>query len=143
MKIAKKEPYLIEIRTQIVSLVLIGNMRPLDVAKLLDISFQSVYNIVKCAKDCGFNLTVNPCIDKCYIADLPHSDRPKIITEDVEKGIIDSITKDHCGCEKSAEYLAYEASISQSSVLSILKCHGFSKCKPIWKPGLTDEMKRK
>jgi hypothetical protein len=56
-----------------------------------------------------------------YAEDAKRSGRPKEIIPEKEKAIIESVSKDRNGREKSSEILAYEASISHSSVLRILK----------------------
>lgn len=138
-----REEHSTEIRTQIVALVMVAKMKPQDVAMMLKIPQTSVYNIVKRAKSQGFDPTVNPRIEHEHVANLKRSGRPKTVTEEIEASVIASITKDRAGCEKSAEYLAFEAGISTISVLRLLKLNSFSKCKPTWKPGLTDDMRKK
>jgi transposase len=137
-----REEYSVELRAQIVTLVMIAKLKPQDVAKMLNIPQNSVYNIVKRAKEHGYDPTVNPRIEHEHIANKKRSGRPKVVTEEIEASIIASITKDRAGREKSAEYLAYEAGISESSVLRLLKFNSLSKCKPTWKPGLTEEMRQ-
>ena len=131
-----------ETRAQIVALVMIAKMKPQDVAILLNMPCVSVYQIVQRAKKHGYDPTVNPRIEHTHVADKARSGRPKVVTEAIEASIIASITRDRAGREKSAEYLAYEAGISESSVLRLLKLRSFTKCKPTIKPGLTDEMKQ-
>ncbi|EED23249.1 conserved hypothetical protein [Talaromyces stipitatus ATCC 10500] len=125
-----REEYSVEIRAQIVALVMIAKMKPQDVAILLNIPQVTVYNIIKRAKEYGYDPTVNPRIEHEHVASKERSGRPKVVTEAIESSIIASITKDRAGREKSAEYLAYEAGISESSVLRLLKLNPFSKCKP-------------
>jgi hypothetical protein len=57
---------------------------------------------VKTAKVRGFDPKVDPRILERYVVDAPRSGRP---------------TKDRAGREKSSEYRAHKASISQSSAL--------------------------
>ncbi|KAL3704224.1 hypothetical protein TMatcc_009915 [Talaromyces marneffei ATCC 18224] len=137
-----REEYSVETRAQIVALVMIAKMKPQDVAILLNIPRVSVYQIVQRAKEHGYDPTVNPRIEHEHVANNTRSGRPKVVTEAIEASIIASITKDRAGREKSAEYLAYEAGISESSVLRLLKLNSFNKCKPTVKPGLTDKMKQ-
>jgi len=66
-----------------------------------------------------------------------------VIYEVTRQDIINLVTKNRCGCEKSSEYLAYKVGISESSILRILNSSFFRKCKPTWKPRLTDEARRK
>ena len=65
-----------------------------------------------------------------------------MITAEQEKQVIDSVTADCIGCEKSAEVLGFEAGISIISILRILKDNGFTSKKPTCKPGLTDAAKQ-
>lgn len=131
-----------EIRAQIVALVMVAKMKPQDVAILLNIPKVTVYNVVQRAKEQGFDPTVNPRIEHEHVASKARSGRPKVVTEEIEASVIASITKDRAGREKSAEYLAYEAGISESTVLRLLKLQSFTKCKPTWKPGLTEKMRQ-
>ncbi|KAI7978398.1 hypothetical protein EIK77_007679 [Talaromyces pinophilus] len=121
---------------------MIAKMKPQDVAVMLNMPQNSVYNIVKRAREHGYDPTVNPRIEHEHVANKERSGRPKVVTEAIEASIIASITKDRAGREKSAEYLAYEAGISESSVLRLLKSKSFKKFKPTMKPGLTEEMKQ-
>lgn len=132
-----------ETRTQVVSLVLVGKLTPKQVANIFNISSRTINKIIQRATERGYDPLVSPYIEKHHIIDATRSGRPKTISEATKQGVIDSVTKDRCGREKSTEYLAYEAGISESSVLRILNSSFFKKCKPTWKPGLTDEMKHK
>jgi transposase len=132
-----------ETRTQVVSLVLVGKIPPKQVANIFNIPDGTIYKIIKRATERGFDPSVSPYIEKHHITDAPRSGRPKAISEATQQGVIDSVTKDRCGREKSCEYLAYEAGISESSVLRILNSSFFRKCKPTWKPGLTNDMRQK
>jgi transposase len=104
---------------------------------------RNIYNIIQRAKDCGYNPEVDPRILEEYVVDAEGSGCPKLISESTKQAVIDSITNDRARCEESAEYLAYEAGISQSSVSNILKQSEFTKTKPTWKPGLADDMKKR
>jgi transposase len=138
-----REEYSVEIRAQIVALVMIAKMKPQDVAILLNMPQATVYKIIQRARSHGYDPSVNPRIEHVHIASKERTGRPKVVTEAIEASIIASVTKDRAGREKSAEFLAYEAGISESSVLRFLKSNFFSKCKPTWKPGLTDDMKQR
>jgi transposase len=133
----------ITIRAQALALVTLANMPVATVAEMTGISRQHIYILIKNAKQRGFNPTVDPRILEEYVIDAPRSGRPKEISPLVEQAIIETVTKDRAGREKSSEYLAYEAGISQSSTLRILKRSGLSKTKPTWKPGLTDAAKKR
>jgi transposase len=132
----------ISVRIQALCLATVANMPVPKVAEIMGMTPVTVYRIVKRARDRGYNPDVNVHIREEYVPDAQRSGRPKEITPAIEQSIIDSVTKDRAGREKSAEFLAYEAGISHSSCLSILKRHNFSSCKPTWKPGLTDDARR-
>ena len=71
-----------------------------------------------------------------------HSGRLKVVNKAIKALIITSITKDRASYKKSAKYLAYEAGISKSSILRLLKLRSFSKYKPTIKLGLTLEIRQ-
>lgn len=119
-------------------------MKPQDVATLLQMPQSSVYRIIERAKTRGFDPTSNPPrVEHYHVADKPRSGRPKVVTPGIGESIIASLNKGRSGREKSAEYLAYEAGISESSALHFLNSNAFKKRKPTWKPGLTDAMRFK
>jgi transposase len=133
----------IPVRIQALCLATVANMPVPKVAEIMGMTPVTVYRIIKRARDRGFNPDIDARIREEYVLDAQRSGRPKEITPAIEQSVIDSVTKDRAGREKSAEFLAYEAGISRSSCLSILKHHKFSSCKPTWKPGLTDEARRR
>ncbi|EEA24097.1 hypothetical protein TMatcc_007171 [Talaromyces marneffei ATCC 18224] len=125
-----REEYSVETRSQIVTLVMIAKMKPQDVSLMLNIPQSSVYNIIKRAKEHGYDPTVNPRIKHDHVASEERSGRPKVVTEAIKASITASVTNDPASREKSTESLAYEAGISESSVLHrLLKFESFSKCK--------------
>jgi transposase len=77
-----------------------------------------------------------------YVEDGARSGRPKEISKETEDAIIQAVTKDRNGREKSSEVLAYEAGISSSSTLKILGKYGFSSVKPTRKPGLNETQRK-
>jgi transposase len=104
---------------------------------------QTIQYWVKKAREHGYNPEIDPHILPVYVEDGKRTGHPKEITEATKQAILESISKDQNGREKSSEILAYEASISYSSVLHILKQRGYKAVKQTTKPGLTDEMKQK
>jgi transposase len=104
---------------------------------------QTIQYWIKKARERGYNPEIDPRILPVYVEDGKRTGRPKEITEATEQAILESISKDRNGREKSSEILAFEAGISYSSVLRILKRHGYKAVKQTTKPGLTDEMKQK
>lgn len=131
----------VSVRIQALALVTIAEMPVVQVAEITGIHRTHIYHLIKVAKARGFDPKINPRILEQYVTDAPRSGRPKEITPTIEQSLIESVTKDRAGREKSAEYLAYEAGISHSSALRILKKNNLSAVKPSWKPGLTDIMK--
>lgn len=61
---AKKASHSIELRVQIVTLVLIANLKSQDVAVYLDPSNSTVYNVLQRAKERGFDPTTNRRIER-------------------------------------------------------------------------------
>jgi transposase len=132
----------IELRIQILGLISWG-VEAKDIATKLEVPIRSIRKMIQRAKDRGFNPGSCERIRMEYAEDAKRSGRPKEITPEKEKAIIESVSKDRNGREKSSEILAYEAGISHSSVLRILKRNGFVIAKPSWKPGLTEAAKAK
>ncbi|EED15546.1 conserved hypothetical protein [Talaromyces stipitatus ATCC 10500] len=99
----------VELRVQVVTLVMVAKMKPQDVTNLLGLPLSTVYEIIKRAKARGFDPDISPRVEHAHVIDLPRSGRPKTITPEIEDSIVNSITKDRAGREKSAEYLSYEA----------------------------------
>ena len=77
-----------------------------------------------------------------YIEDGVITGRPKEISRETETALLENVTKDRSGREKSSEVLAYEHGISASSVQRILKRRGFHAVKPTRKPGLNKAQRR-
>jgi transposase len=132
----------IELRIQILGLVAWG-VDAKDIATKLEVPLRSIQKMIQRVKDRGFNPGSCERVRMEYAEDAKRSGRPKEITPEKENAIIQSITKDRNGREKSLEILAYEAGISHSSVLRILKRNGFIVAKPSWKPRLTEAAKAK
>ena len=76
-----------------------------------------------------------------HLKDKPRVGRTKKITPDIEQRVVNAVTCDCYGREKSSQKIGQQIGISAASVQSILKKHGFRKTKPIRKPGLTAAMK--
>ena len=74
--------------------------------------------------------------------DGQHSSCPRVITPAQEADILQNVTKDQCGCEKSSEILVYKADIFYISVLHILHQNSFIIAKSTWKSGLTEAAKK-
>ena len=102
---------------------------------------RSAQYIFQKAKKRGYDPLENPRILQHHVEDGNRSGRPKEITEEIEQNLVDLVTADRAGREKSSEVLAYETGISSSSALNVLHKHGFSAVKRTTKPGL-DERQR-
>jgi hypothetical protein len=94
-------------------------------------------NLKRKAIQRGFNPAVDPRITEYYVEDGHRSGRPIEVKEEVKQAVINNISADRSGREKSSEVLAYEAGISTSTALRILRDRGFKSVKPTRKPGLS------
>jgi transposase len=132
----------VELRVQILTLYGLG-FKTLDIASYLEVPPRTIQELIKKAKARGYKPEESLRVKKEYFEDSKRSGRPKEITPAIESSILQSISKDRAGREKSSEILAFEAGISSSSVLRILHSYGLNNAKPSTKPGLTDAMKAK
>ncbi|OJJ62070.1 hypothetical protein ASPSYDRAFT_610823 [Aspergillus sydowii CBS 593.65] len=132
----------VELRVQILTLYGLG-FKTLDIASYLEVAPRTIQDLIKKAKARGYKPEESLRVKKEYFEDSKRSGRPKEITPAIESSILQSISKDRAGREKSSEILAFEAGISSSSVLRILHSYGLNNAKPSTKPGLTDAMKAK
>ena len=76
-----------------------------------------------------------------HVKDRDRRGRQKKITSAVEEAIVDAVTKDRYGREKTLVQLGLQFNISSQSVFQILRKNKFRKTKPTRKPGLTKDMK--
>lgn len=81
-------------------------------------------------------------ISEEFVKDAPRSGHSKKVTEEMEKEILEDIRKSQHGREKSAAELGWKFEVSDISILCTLHKHNLCKCKPSYKPGLMEEMKR-
>lgn len=132
----------IELRIQVLSLAAYG-LETKEIALELELPLRTIQTMIRRARDRGFDPRISKRVRMEFVEDAKRSGRPKEITPEKDNAIIQSVSKDRAGREKSSEILAYEAGISHSSVLWILKRHGFVIAKPSWKPGLTEAAKAK
>jgi len=80
-------------------------------------------------------------LTSAHVADAPRTGRPVRITQRVEQAVVDAVTKDRYGREKTLVQLGAQFQISAQSVFRILKKKHFRKTKPTRKPGLTKDMR--
>lgn len=99
-------------------------------------------NIIQKALSRGYRPEEDPRILNHFVEDGMKSGRPKEIGEDTENEVLSAVCRDRNGREKSTEVLAYEFGISSSSILRILKKHGFSNVKVTRKPGLSEAQRK-
>ncbi|OJZ80203.1 hypothetical protein ASPFODRAFT_105932, partial [Aspergillus luchuensis CBS 106.47] len=96
-----------------------------QVEAITGMSRQAIQWWSKKAKERGFNPDKDPRILTEYVEDTQRSGRPKA-SQSVQQEVVDIVRKDRNGREKSCEILAFEVSISSTSVWRILKQHGFN-----------------
>ncbi len=97
---------------------------------------------MKQAKEQVYDPSINSHIKLKYVTDATQSDRPLIVTPELEQTNLDSFDEaTRNDTEKPAGLLAFEHGISLTFMLRILKRNKFRSVKPTYKPGLTDEIK--
>ena len=118
-----------------------------ETAFLTGLSKRQVNRILAKAIERGFDLNSRPLVLRnAFLEDAPRSGRPRIQTDDITTQIINKVTRDRYGREKTCADIAGELSlegieISSLTVLRILSKAGYKKTKPTRKPGLTKKMK--
>ena len=103
------------------------------------ITQRQAWNIHKEAENRGWS-PGTPLLDR-HVKDKDRSGRKKKITPTMEQAVVDAVTKDQYGREKTLVELGSQFNISSQSVLRILHKHKFRKTKPTRKPRLTRDMK--
>jgi len=109
------------------------------ITQVTGISTKHIGNLLKRAVENGWHADWVLLDD--HLRDKPRPGRKKKITPDLEQKVINAVTSDRYGREKSTRKIARETGLSTSSVRMILKKHGYRKTKPTRKPGLTVAMK--
>jgi len=109
------------------------------ITRITGISGRHIGNLVKKAVENGWRADWVLLDD--HLKDKPRVGRTKRITPDIEQKVINAVTCDCYGREKSSKKIAREIGISTASVQIILKKHGFHKTKPTRKPRLTVAIK--
>jgi hypothetical protein len=119
-----------------------------EVAGITGLSNRQVNRIYARAIERGFDPNQRPLsIRDEYLEDAPRSGRLLKRTTEAQESVISKVRQDRYGREKTAADIAGELSsegitVSQTTVLRILKASGFRKTKLTRKPGLTKKMKR-
>ena len=112
------------------------------VADLTGLSMRSVTRLKQTARQRGYDPETSMILLTKYVEDAPRSGRPKKITPEQEKAVVDRVKKDRYGREMSTAELGGEFKLSPISVLRILHKSRLRKQKPTWKPGLTEDMRK-
>jgi transposase len=86
----------IELRIQILGLISWG-VDAKDIAEKLEVPIRSIRKMIQRAKDRGFNPGSCERIRMEYAEDAKRSGRPKEITPEKEKAVIESVSKDRNG----------------------------------------------
>jgi AraC-like DNA-binding protein len=103
----------------------------------------SISILYKQARARGFDPAVSTHILLKYVADAPRSGRLKVGGDDEGKlAIVNVISKDRYGREKTLDTIALDVNLSASTVQRGLKEMGYHKRKPSRKPGLTLAMRK-
>jgi transposase len=135
-------------RAYIVALKASGGKTSLQIAGLTGISIRSIDRIYARAIERGFDPNQQPIhMEDAYLADAPRSGRPSKQTEEVKANIINRISHDRYGRERTGADISASLrddgiEVSASTVRRILHQAGYRKTKPTRKPGLTQKMKR-
>lgn len=128
--------YSIAQRAQCLSYLALGLPRQ-RIHEITGIPTWTQTNILKKARERGFDPAVSLQVLEHHVEDGQRSGRPKEIEESTKTAVLTSVASSRAGREQSAEVLAYLNGISGSSVLRILHKEGLSSVKPTRKPGLT------
>ena len=103
------------------------------------ISARQVRNIHNKAKDRGWH--PGAPLTSAYLVDKLRSGRPVRVTKRVEIGVVNAVTNDRYGREKTLRQLVAQFNISTQSVHRNLTKDNFRKTKPTRKPELTADMR--
>lgn len=132
------ESHSLALRAQALTLLATKKYTREEVSKITRMPVRSLQYLNRKARERGFDPEVDPRIKMEYVEDGKRSGRPEI-SEAIQQAVIESVTKDGSGCEKSSRELAHEIGISRSSVQRIL--HGFTNATLKSKPGLSNPAK--
>jgi len=116
-----------------------------QIFKQTGVAERTVRDLLHKAISRGFDFRTDGCrILPEHICDAPRSGPPNTaVNENNIRQVIEIVTKDRNGREKSAEVIAAEldAPISRASVCRIMRKAGFKKVKKTTKPGLNTAQK--
>jgi len=128
--------YSIAQRTQCLSYLAIGVSRD-KIREITGIPYPTQSNILKKARERGFDPSTSLQIVDYYVEDRQKTGRPKEVAESTRQALLDSVAVSRASREQTAEVLAYKHGVSYSTALNILREAGYSSVKPTRKPGLS------
>jgi hypothetical protein len=100
------------------------------VSEITRISKRGLQHLKRKALLREYDSNSDPRIRKEYVKDAKRTGRSKEISQDTEQFIIQSVTADRFGREKSTKMLAHEVDIFHSSAGRILRNHEYIIAKP-------------
>jgi transposase len=120
-----------------------------EIIKDTNYARRSIYNILKKAKDRGYDPLKDTRIFLSYVEDAPRSGRLKKCTPEIEEKVINIISPNSTTRELSTQKIAdtlaplIKGGISARTIYRILRRRGYKPCKLTRKPGLTQANKLK
>ena len=90
----------------------------------------TIYRWQRVAKERGFDPKQSAWILAQYVTDKARSERPTVLTDQVQEAILKIITKNSTTRQYSLAQIAKLAKVSPSSVWICLKARGFRWVKP-------------
>lgn len=136
-----KKVWDIGIRVQCLTLLAFGTYID-DVVEQLGLSRSTILRWLRISKERGYDIEPTGWILARYITDASRSGRPIVLTDAVQKLILQAISKNSTTRQYSLEEIAKLCSVSAISIWRCLERRGFSWVKPTTKPALTKEMKK-
>jgi hypothetical protein len=111
------------------------------IIKITSYSKSSIYCIKQIAYERGYDPAVSKEFKDDFFVDAPCTSRPKVITEEKTAIVLEEVKKSYEGREMTSNKLGFKAGMSRMSALQVLYIYRLRKVKPIWKSGLTTEMR--
>ncbi|KAE8349072.1 hypothetical protein BDV28DRAFT_141992 [Aspergillus coremiiformis] len=92
----------VEIRIQVLTLTAWG-IPTKEIAVFLELPLRTVHDIISRAKARGFDPVQHKRVKMEFVEDAKRSGRPKEKTKEVQNAVVQSVTTDQAGSEKSSE----------------------------------------
>ena len=127
-------------RVQVLNMIVLGYSVDFIVGYLSFSRFQ-IFKIRRKAIERRFDPIKSRIIQLDWVRDAPRSGRPTKMTVGLQEQVVQAVTRDRYGREKSAGMLAAEFDVSRDTILRILRRKGFQRVKPSRKPGLTQDQR--